>query len=524
MKSVDEVKKGDIAVRLTDGPGGQKIGKIHKAWRDVEDTRWLAGRFPYDSGSAMCKGDWRYATLQEIKAYENGILNINDISTDAQSFTIGDKVVIKETTAWFDAGTIGEITRTSNDSTLKIKGIYKVYWEYNSHLRKATTEEADAYSRGVDNIKDINSTSDSTHGFSAGDKIDTHIINAWAAQPYNEYKDSTGRWKTATVTWRIMDGATKDIIEIKKKEGKVAGKLDYDHWIQLEGLKDFIRDFKSTETSTTSKPTHKFKVGDKVTVKQSGSGCGGEEIGKAVTITELGVYSGKPGYRTEPKVGNGITGSYDGICGEASFKLYERPIDKPAVIDKPTVKFNVGDRVEILKGPRRDHSIGDVGVIKKFDTGFYRVFVEGKDGNIHKNKTIPYLDSELKRTDKPLTSSNDSSYKIGDIVVVTKEIRGNEANVCSIGKIIEMDDSTQPYCISGEDANGEPFTASWCRDVRAATFSERVAYVKRSLHIEAGMYEMGIDPVGDPILFGTGGEVVRSTGTTIPLISIKDRR
>ena len=74
---------------------------------------------------------------------------------------------------------------------------------------------------------------------------------------------------------------------------------------------------------------HKFKVGDRVKVVEAGSGVSPEDIGLAVEIIETGYYSGKPGYKVEPPIGNslkfasGAYYGYDGFIEERTFELVE---------------------------------------------------------------------------------------------------------------------------------------------------------------------------------------------------------
>jgi len=89
---------------------------------------------------------------------------------------------------------------------------------------------------------------------------------------------------------------------------------------------------------------HKFKVGDKVKIIKTGSGCFTDTKGTVVTITEIGNYSGKPGYKidnTEIST-NTKSGSYNGFIGEVSFELVEKSITSES-------EFKIGDTVKIIK-------------------------------------------------------------------------------------------------------------------------------------------------------------------------------
>ena len=70
---------------------------------------------------------------------------------------------------------------------------------------------------------------------------------------------------------------------------------------------------------------YKFKVGDKVLAVNYGSGISYYEVenypDRVYTITELGKYVDKPGYKISPAVGNILLGDYNGFIGEDTFKL-----------------------------------------------------------------------------------------------------------------------------------------------------------------------------------------------------------
>jgi MoxR-like ATPase len=97
----------------------------------------------------------------------------------------------------------------------------------------------------------------------------------------------------------------------------------------------------SLQTYNDTTMTHKFNVGDKVRVTQSGTGCAPEEIDMEVTIIERGDYSYGPGYRVDPAIGNTLSNFYEGFIGEESFELVvKKTIDitklKPRKMAKAT--------------------------------------------------------------------------------------------------------------------------------------------------------------------------------------------
>jgi len=86
---------------------------------------------------------------------------------------------------------------------------------------------------------------------------------------------------------------------------------------------------------------YKFKVGDRVRVVQSGLGVAPEDIGLAVEIIETGYYSGNPGYKVSPPIGNsqqysdGTYHGYDGFIGEPTFELIREKIIQQPITTKP---------------------------------------------------------------------------------------------------------------------------------------------------------------------------------------------
>jgi uncharacterized protein YodC (DUF2158 family) len=80
----------------------------------------------------------------------------------------------------------------------------------------------------------------------------------------------------------------------------------------------------------------KFKVGDVVKVIEAGSGMGLSDVGKTTTITVVGTYCAKIGYKVYPEMGNSKTGQYRGFIGENSFELAEEK--KPSPIPPPIGK------------------------------------------------------------------------------------------------------------------------------------------------------------------------------------------
>jgi len=84
----------------------------------------------------------------------------------------------------------------------------------------------------------------------------------------------------------------------------------------------------------------KFKPGDIVKIIKCGSGVADKDRDRVVTIVKQGVdyATREPGYIVDPPLGNNIDGTYNGVIGESTFKLYEEPPE-----------YKVGDVVTCIK-------------------------------------------------------------------------------------------------------------------------------------------------------------------------------
>lgn len=74
---MNEFKEDDIVVRNTNGRRWAPLGFISKVFRENSNLcyRGIDGK----SKTQMVNNQWRYARPLEIKAYNRGIRNINDI-------------------------------------------------------------------------------------------------------------------------------------------------------------------------------------------------------------------------------------------------------------------------------------------------------------------------------------------------------------------------------------------------------------------------------------------------------------
>jgi MoxR-like ATPase len=86
---------------------------------------------------------------------------------------------------------------------------------------------------------------------------------------------------------------------------------------------------------------YKFNIGDRVKVVQAGLGVGPEDIGLETIIIEMGDYSGNPGYKVAPPIGNsqqypdGHYHGYNGFIGEKTFELAEQITVQQPITKKP---------------------------------------------------------------------------------------------------------------------------------------------------------------------------------------------
>lgn len=92
---------------------------------------------------------------------------------------------------------------------------------------------------------------------------------------------------------------------------------------QMKGNDGAMWEVKATHSGVhrwvRSNIKYKFNVGDLVQVVRSGSGCGSDDIGRTVIITDLDRYGNAPGYTVYPLIGNGLTNNFQGVIGEHSF-------------------------------------------------------------------------------------------------------------------------------------------------------------------------------------------------------------
>lgn len=90
----------------------------------------------------------------------------------------------------------------------------------------------------------------------------------------------------------------------------------------------------------------KFKVGDKVKIIKTGCGFPPAEVGNIVTITAIGIYNSDIGYKVNPKLGNTLSGMFDGFNGQSSFELVAHSTTKPQPVEKHViVQDNCGNFV-----------------------------------------------------------------------------------------------------------------------------------------------------------------------------------
>lgn len=69
----------------------------------------------------------------------------------------------------------------------------------------------------------------------------------------------------------------------------------------------------------------KFKIGDIVKTIVQGSGLGDCDLGLIVKIVKIGKYCENVGYCVKPKIGNSLSGFFEGMIDELSFELSKAP-------------------------------------------------------------------------------------------------------------------------------------------------------------------------------------------------------
>lgn len=197
----------------------------------------------------------------------------------------------------------------------------------------------------------------------SGDNVDMrgYSINVRCIQKLIKPAPSSTEAESINVDdWVVITGNSNgsrncvgDIGKVTKIEGSgyrilykvtVDGRHNYDNWTKSNELrlatKEEIAKKESRTDITTVKESssfeYKFKKGDVVEVCYVGSGCPSDDLGKVVTITELGEYSSKPGYKVSPPIGNSRTGMFGGFIGEKSFRLAPYKVSTDSVSE--TVK------------------------------------------------------------------------------------------------------------------------------------------------------------------------------------------
>lgn len=144
-------------------------------------------------------------------------------------------------------------------------------------------------------------------------------------------------------------------------------------------------------------------------------------------------------------------------------------------------KGNNGDNDGLLLRGDCSYSIDSNG---DYDVDEDWCYYDEEDGRVVRNFTKLSKDSDkvmwleaCYNAGKYLTKKEalkpKSTIKVGDIVVVTKQISGNRVSVGSVVKIVEIDDSSIPYKTEDYYKLYEwGLSYSWCNDVRLATQEE----------------------------------------------------
>jgi len=283
------VRKEEII--LFENIHGRKQGDIVKQHKDSNDTMYYNKDNNHD---ALL--NFREASSEEITAFNSGIKNINKMS----------KLEIKSI---FKEGDVLEFISKDPIPTCFKVGEHVTFISYksNNDIIRAkdnsnTLQGAYAYQfKAISSLKET-----PIHKFNIGDRI----IGNNGASIYN-------------VTKPGVKGTVEAIMENENISIKIDGNnnIYIVEAINFNLIIDPLLIEPETITDTSHNPKYKFQVGDIVKVVKSGHGVGKEVLQNVVTITELGLYFKKNGYKFTPAYGNCENGQVDGFVGEETFEL-----------------------------------------------------------------------------------------------------------------------------------------------------------------------------------------------------------
>jgi hypothetical protein len=265
--------------------------------------------------------------------------------------------------------------------------------------------------RPEDLVEFMDQTIVSYDGFNVGDKLPNDIVNDWTRSGCNEYTDSNKEWRKS-VSHFNYDLCIGSIV--RHEDGELAFKLKDINWfIRAKGFRDFMNEKTQVVPAVVPPPipTAKFPY---------------------------------------------VIGEWIEFCN--SIIRIER-ISKTHIVGNPWILRGelMGDGTWNLDNP---------------------IFLDAKPINVSNDKIQKALpgDSVYKSTYYPLPppTTSISSFKVGDIVMVTKEYPGNDAKVGTIAPLsrVEYDCAKGlPYQLGLPQGN-----TSWCHDVRYLTPKELDAY------------------------------------------------
>jgi hypothetical protein len=253
-------------------------------------------------------------------------------------FKVGDKVLItKGHKNWSIqmnqyCGKIATLTSTIPTGSFKID-IDKGYWHWNygdGHFVKAPTLVAEDLTGEF--VKRNDGEIDKISSVFTEDGVKLyHLVGCGKKVPIDQFTllpKFTGKYKvgdrvTLTKRYREVSPQEVNIKQVNKDSYVLCDWHGNFPEAILESIPKIVESVTETPTSTyvtsPTLPKHKFKVGDRVEVVNSGSGVGKVQLGSVVEIVELGTYCSEPGYRVSPLIGNSESGGYDYMIGECSF-------------------------------------------------------------------------------------------------------------------------------------------------------------------------------------------------------------
>ena len=250
-----------------------------------------------------------------------------------------------------------------------------------------------------------------------------------------------------------------------------------------EEKREYEKRGKPYDVTTIIRSSHKFKVGDRVKVVVTGRGVGSHDRNTICTISELGKYTGGPGYRVkDPAIGNSLDGMYDYMIGEETFELVASMED---ILAEAKTKFQEGDLFKsVNEGIQGTHKLTLPLRIKEsriVDASGAAVYREGIWATVDKSitptaETLEEAKRRYPKGTKYMSANPGSAGKWvveGSLIIADKERitdnnggsvywRGQWATIVSLPEVKEVKSGT---ALTGWATLEEPYTEAKVRPV-----------------------------------------------------------